>query len=282
MAWYRVAVVSALLFLGIYANGSLGKTDKGKQTIIERWASRAPDLSRANFSDIIPNSAPTFVFFYSLMCTVCSDRSRALDNVISQHQKANGPALFFRVDGPANPELILAFPNVTYYPALVYFEPNSANVTSVYPSPSWLPPEVKPWVDEQIASSSAKKQSQPDSALSASPAADKATLCAGYGKANRACEAYGKVAQEVVGLREKVSDMRARLVQLLQEEQRHEALEIVRERNGTMQGKLVKKSKEGSLFGGLMVFIVGTTVGFLVCYAVFVMLKRHKRARTVI
>ncbi len=252
----------------------------------DKWASKAKDLTAENFSKALPTVAPSFVLFYSQMCEHCKNKSLAFDQVIELFAANHDRMHFYRIDGPENPVLIKdSFPQISYYPAAAYFEPNSGNITELYTAESWLPRDIKLWMDKQLAAAASKKSVEPhkEEAKAAPVVPFDPKLCEGYDKANKLCDGYDKVTREVAELKNRISEMRAKMTQLVQLNEKREEREVRQQRARDVEAAAAAASGQdedkGSWTSGVLLFLGGGAVGFLVCFAVFSKLN-PKKSRT--
>ena len=240
-----------LIFLWVLVSLCLGE---------DKWASKATDLVTANFSSVFPSNELTYVLFYSTSCSHCKSFSLILDDVMDSFKDFKHPLRFYRIDGPGNPDVIQRFPQVDSSPALAYFKPQSEEITSMFKE-EWTEDNIKAWINNAIANDVPKK------GANANKAKFDPKLCEGYEKANRLCEGYDKIGKEMGDVKSKLEEMKAKIVELTKlTSKSQEPAKVLQE--------------EGSWIGGLLIFLGGGFVGFVVCYIIFI--RVNKKVRTTI
>jgi thiol-disulfide isomerase/thioredoxin len=222
----------------------------------DAWTSKANVLVTANFSSAFPYDGFTYVYFYETNCEHCKSYSGILDEVITLLKDSKQPMRFYRIDGPGNPDIISKFKQVEDSPALAYFKPGSTEITSMYKE-QWKLENIKNWINNNIEHDKSQKAAE----VKFDP-----KLCEGYEKANKMCDGYDKLGKEMTEVKAKLEEMKAKIIELTKLTSKSQEPIMVKE--------------EGSWIGGLLIFLGGAFVGFIVCYIIFI--RVNKKVRTTI
>ena len=231
----------------------------------EIWPSKAKDLTHVNISTAIPSPSPAIVMFYNLGCEHCKNKSAVLDELITAYAISQPDVHFYRIDGPANPTIIESFTDIKDYPSLAFFDPQATTVSNVF-TEKWELNEMQKWAETCITQSKTKKTTAPSQVVYQFDP----KMCEGYEKANKLCDGYEKMSKEMSELKRGVAEAKAKMVELSHSMEKKEEPKVV-----------APAEEKSSWVGGLLIFLAGGFVGFLLCYALF-MRVNSKRARTTI
>jgi thiol-disulfide isomerase/thioredoxin len=92
--------------------------------------SNVPDLTTANFFDVVGKDKWVFVKFYTTWCGYCRKMSPEYDRLFEM-MKSRSDVLIRRLEGDSNEDITYAY-DIHSFPKLVLYKPGSVNMFSIY------------------------------------------------------------------------------------------------------------------------------------------------------